>query len=325
MSSFQVKSANPKPFHRYFAYGMVIESELELPELGVLLDQPTEGLVAGEEYAPPVVTLHLGQVGPPPEDAVDIGYGDWVCGERLGVHREGFANLLLDGGRSAIVEPAAGLDELALREVVLGLALPVLLHQRGFLALHASAVDIDGCAVAFSGHSGAGKSTMLGAMIARGYDLVTDDVLAIEFPKNAPHQVHPAFSQVKLVPEAAAALGHSPETMSRIADGLKVEHFGATLRQKPLPLRRFYVLAVGDEPEIVPAKGQDAIIQLVRYTYVIPRRLSPHAMPEHLRQCAAVAAQAQVCVLTRPLDFSRLDQVVELVEADSRIARRTSS
>lgn len=50
----------------------------------------------------------------------------------------------------------------------------------GFPLLHASAVEIDGHALAFVGASGMGKSTMATIMCASGGKLITDDVLRLD-------------------------------------------------------------------------------------------------------------------------------------------------
>jgi hypothetical protein len=55
-----------------------------------------------------------------------------------------------------------------------------LLTLRGRTVLHASAVAIDGRALAFVGPSGIGKSTLAAMMCLEGAALVTDDVLAVE-------------------------------------------------------------------------------------------------------------------------------------------------
>src|SRR3989454_2089338 len=47
-------------------------------------------------------------------------------------------------GREIVVEPAPGVDAGTLRLFLLGPVRAVLLHQRGFLVLHASAVVLDG-------------------------------------------------------------------------------------------------------------------------------------------------------------------------------------
>ncbi|MEP6652741.1 MAG: PqqD family peptide modification chaperone [Myxococcales bacterium] len=56
---------------------------------------------------------------------------------------------------------------------------PKLLSLRGHTVLHASAVAIDGRAIAFSGHSGAGKTTTAHALVQAGATLVCEDKLVL--------------------------------------------------------------------------------------------------------------------------------------------------
>lgn len=51
--------------------------------------------------------------------------------------------------------------------------------------LHASAVELDGSALAFVGNSGQGKSTMAALMCAGGARLITDDVLNVDLDANS--------------------------------------------------------------------------------------------------------------------------------------------
>lgn len=64
---------------------------------------------------------------------------------------------------------------------VSGLLASVLLMLLGHPVLHASAVEIDGHAVAFVADSGMGKSTLAALACARGARFVTDDVLRLRF------------------------------------------------------------------------------------------------------------------------------------------------
>ena len=72
-----------------------------------------------------------------------------------------------------------------IRMCLLGPIIGFVLHLRGTPCLHASAVAIDGRAVAFLGHSGAGKSTTAAAFIRRGFRALTDDVLALDEKKDS--------------------------------------------------------------------------------------------------------------------------------------------
>jgi hypothetical protein len=63
-------------------------------------------------------------------------------------------------------------------------------HLRGEIALHASAVVIDGHAISFLGASGAGKSTMAAALCARpGAQLAADDIVYVSHVDNVPRVV----------------------------------------------------------------------------------------------------------------------------------------
>ena len=61
-----------------------------------------------------------------------------------------------------------------------GNVVALLLSLRGLEVLHGSAVALGNTAVAFVGHSNAGKSTLAGEACVAGATLVADDVLAVE-------------------------------------------------------------------------------------------------------------------------------------------------
>lgn len=64
--------------------------------------------------------------------------------------------------------------------LIAGTVSAFLLALGGNTVLHASAVAIDGSALAFVGQSGRGKSTLAALMCVAGAELVTDDVLVVD-------------------------------------------------------------------------------------------------------------------------------------------------
>ena len=52
--------------------------------------------------------------------------------------------------------------------------------SRGRHGLHASAVESDGCVLAFAGVTGGGKTTLAAELLGRGWSLFTDDVVILE-------------------------------------------------------------------------------------------------------------------------------------------------
>ena len=92
---------------------------------------------------------------------------------------------------------------------LLGPVLGFLLRLRGITCLHASAVVLDGRAVAFVGDAGAGKSTTAAAFARRGHPVLSDDVVALVEREGAFH-VLPAYGYLSLWADSVTML-YGPE------------------------------------------------------------------------------------------------------------------
>src|SRR5262249_24053304 len=102
------------------------------------------------------------------------------------------------GGMEVTIDALPGIDDALIRLPLLGTVLAVLLHQRGLLTLHASAVEINGQAAAFIGTKGAGKSTIAAMLHARGHRLIADDIVAMDLTDPQKPLLLPGFPQFKL-------------------------------------------------------------------------------------------------------------------------------
>jgi hypothetical protein len=198
--------------------------------------------------------------------------------------------------------------------------LSALLHQRGLVALHASAVSIDGRVAAFVGDKGGGKSTTAAALYRCGHALVTDDILAIR-PEGRTVEVVPGFPQFKLTPESARALGEDPATLRPLSRRSPKrarparDQFRAEAR---LPLAVLYVLDRGPRLELAPVPPQQAFAELLRYSYNVLqlRRTDDAERPALFRRYADLAAHVPVKYLRRTDDLHALSDIAALVEAD---------
>jgi hypothetical protein len=275
---------------------------------------PLPELVAGEAEEEEEVSIRFGCVGNLPSQILEEGWGhfspapneDYLFWQHVG-------SFLVLGGRTILVDPSPAADERLLRLFVLGPVLAMLLRQRDYLLLHASAVAVNDEAVLFLGSAGWGKSTMAATLHDRGHRLVTDDVAALRVGGSRP-VLFPGFPQLKLWPEALVSLGDDPEKLPRCGPYFekRARPVGHSFSSTPLPTKRIYVLDEGDTPEILPLGAQEALAELAHHTYVA----MDIGSASHFRKCVDLANVATVCSLRRPKSLSQLPRVARLVEDD---------
>ncbi|BDI30651.1 HPr kinase [Capsulimonas corticalis] len=301
--------ALPATRYRYVAYGLTIDSTLPLPELTPL---------SSAEFETADVAIRVESLPAIPSNASDIREGHWMYGDAVWLSFEGACRICIRGGREILVEGESGVDNSVLRLFVLGVALGALLHQRGFLTLHASAAVVNGSVVAFLGAAGAGKSTMTAALQARGHTVVADDIVAVCLADPARPTVQSGFPRLKLTPDSAAALGHNTAQLNKVHATHPKYGFPVAegAGRSSLRLERIYILAQGDWPEIECLERQHAVVEIIRHTYAVGMLVSQENKTTHMRQCAALTAEAHIRRLKRPLDFQALHEVAALVESD---------
>jgi hypothetical protein len=305
----QRKTKRGKGMFSYTAYGLNILSELPLPEL-----------TPGELGAGVDVFIRLGKVNRFPLETEPQAGCFYATSDEAYFFWEEDGAYLVRGGREIIVEPFPGVEDGMLRLVILGMALGVLLHQRGLLTLHASAVAVNGGAVAFMGEKGGGKSTTAAALHTHGHTIVADDVVAINIDDAGSPMVFPGFPQLKLWPEAAEFLGDEPKTLPRLHPLLEKRARCVTalgFQQMPLPLQRIYILAEGTTHEVEPLQPQERFIELMRHSYALRFLRNTGATVSHFRQCMRLASSVPIVRLKRPRSLSALQDVVKLVLKDT--------
>jgi hypothetical protein len=228
---------------------------------------PSPELVAGERENE--INIHYGRVDSLSSETLEKGWGHFSPAPQEDcLFWQGVGSFLVRGGTDVVIDPSPLVDEKTLGRFVLGPVLAVLLRQRGYLLLHASAVAVAEKAVLFAGSSGWGKSTMAAALHAREHSLVSDDMAVLRVEEDPP-VVFPSFPQLKLWPEVLLSLGEDPEKLPRWNPDLekRVRSACQELSSTPLPVERIYVLDEGKATELLPLSPQEAFVKLVRHTY----------------------------------------------------------
>ena len=212
---------------------------------------------------------------------------------------------------------------------LLGPALGFLLRLRGVTCLHASAVAIDGKAVAFVGAAGAGKSSTAAAFARLGYPVLTDDVAAL-IDKGDAFAVQPAYPRLRLWPDSVAAMFGSADALPRITPGWEKRFLDLNdpvyrFQPEPLPLGALYLL-VGSGDAAARCEGVDAkagLMALVGETYTT-RLIDKSARAREFEVLGRLAATVPVRRLAAPRDLRRLGELCDAVVADFRALDRSA-
>lgn len=301
------------PAAEYFAFGLTIRSHIPLPELS-----PSE--LTGRE---PDLLIRFGPGGrplPPRSGGVVIHI------DPDGAHYlawPGVAAFRFDGVHCIDVEPYPDAPTSFLAFPLLGPVFGLLLHLRGLVVLHASAVEVKGMSAVFVGDKLAGKSTTAGAFVRAGHRLLTDDLLAVDLVDPIVPRILPAFAQLKLSDESSSAIPLTDAQALPLAyEGFIKRQYrlaASSFSHRQLRLDHLFILdRGGDTPVIEPLQGFDALAGLMRFSYIArfgKAVLAGHAEAEHLQRCARLSRQIGVSRLRVPADLDRLDEAVRLIEA----------
>jgi hypothetical protein len=159
---------------------------------------------------------------------------------RLTFDDTGTFDVLADERRIAWYPGPAATDA-AVRADLLGRVMALAAHADGRFALHASAVSIDGRAVAFLGPKHAGKSTLAFALVQRGARLVADDALVIRLDAERTPWATLGVQRPRLWTDSLRALGveaDSPATEKPTVGPLPPDR----LERAEVPLVACYLL-----------------------------------------------------------------------------------
>jgi hypothetical protein len=293
----------------YKAYGFVVESEMELPEL--------RRHDAGDQ---PPADIKI-RVAPVSKEALAAGrdYGAFFRMSPTGVWFDvpDVAEFLINDGIEIIVHPNPNADDASIRLFLLGSAFGAILIQRSFLTLHGNAIRIGDRCLICVGDSGAGKSTLAAGFMRRGFDVLSDDVAPIDSTGCA----IPGFPRIKLWQDAAETLGIETRGLARIRPELEKYNVPLTSQDgDPATVAWIYALTKGPSAdlEIERVTGAEKYKLLFDYTYRMEFIQGMNRQADHLRRCGELAPRIAMSRVVRPEAGYDVDKLIDRLIADIR-------
>ncbi len=289
--------------YNYTAFNMVIQSELSLPWL------PHFSSHAEEKHR---VTISFGAVSEQGiADPLQMGLYFQATQQAFWLSVPSIARFLIINGNEIIIDPIKGVDENSLRAFILESCLGALLLQRNVFLLHGGAIKRKNSSIVFLSAPGTGLSTLMAALLKRGYSLLTDKLCAIDDSG----RVLPGTGCVELWRHVANAIGFESEALMQVRPGIPKWRVlaGKQYCHEATPIKAVYVLNFHPQQAIQFVKLDDA----EKVSYLKQSLFKrPHVQKNYLSQCVSFSQQVEMIRFTRQAVEYPLDQLVHLIEQD---------
>ena len=318
----------------YRAYGVGIESSAEIAgltpraadfhEANLKFEQGPEPEWVGQgRELPGRILSHLPECGNTGDPSFLLTeHGEGRCYELS--YSDGTRFVVDDGGKRVwgTFQPPLTNEDLA--TYFLGPVMGFLLRRRGVTCLHASAVELQGRAVAFSGQAGDGKSTTAGALALRGNAVLSEDIVPLELTKGR-LQAIPGYPRVCLWPDAVEKLTGNIEGLPRLTpvwekrylplDGVRAKFVD---EKRPLGLIYLFGERSSDEkaPRIEELRPKEALLELVHNTYM-NWLLDRDQRAKEFDELSRAVEQVPVRRIVAHSDGSKIGMLCELILADT--------
>lgn len=282
---------------QYYAFGLVIESEFDLPQ--VEISKATHSDVVIKSM---------------PNIERDFISDFSIEKQAIRFSIKDIGNFKITNGNTIEVYPLSD-DYSKLPIFLLGSCMGALLHQRGEMILHGSCVSKGEQTILITGDSGSGKSTLASVFLSHGWKLLTDDVAVIKNPENAA-LVQPSYPSQKI-------WGDSPEFNSNNNEIHSVykrdghSKFGINVKDsfvsEPKTLTTILKLIASDNPSYIePINGFTKIDQLMKNTYRY-YMLNRDELETHFQKCVTMSLKVPMFLVNRRLGEDNREKLYELV------------
>ena len=290
----------------YFAFGLVISSEIACKELPEFKGNPQVFIKYG------FVPLSLGE----------SSYKG-VCFEALSgkllLKLFNIARFLIINGNEIIVEPFEKPDMQAIQLFLLGSAMGALLHQRKLLPLHGSSINFNNKAIVFAGVSGSGKSTLAAKMFEKGYPTLADDISTISFTQEKP-VLMPGIPKIKLWSDSLIKLKIDSSNLQKVRTELEKYYFPVNNQNfvNEMELKRIYIISNRHQQgiEIQKISGIDKFAALKTNTYRYNFVRGMNLEVEHFKMATELGSKIEIFRLSRENKGFEIDELADRVIED---------
>jgi hypothetical protein len=298
--------AEPIGTYRYRAFGLEISSPLPIPEFF-----PSDGVSAVD------IQIQFEDVVPHPNGNPKNQRLIYVDESGPRFFWKNIANFHVSTTGVVSIDPLLNASEPGIRSALVGVVMGAVLDSQGIFALHASCVEVDGKALAFVGEKGHGKSTITASLLAQGFNLISDDILAIDkaaLTKGIVLAV-PGFPQVKLSSETRSILKPSDgllHSLKPLSDKLAYRD-PSRYQEAPLPLHSVNVLMFGPTIGWQSLSKKNGLLFVLRHSYATRVLTTAGNTKQNFLSAQRIAAGTDFNVISRPRQLDKISDVAKFI------------
>ncbi|MCK5028331.1 MAG: hypothetical protein KAR57_01765 [Bacteroidales bacterium] len=217
----------------YKAFGLIIKSDFEIPEL----------LVSG---GTPDVEIKIGEAPTKLDKIINKGVMYQAAKNEFLLEVNNIAKYYVANGNQISVKLLKKEIDKEVRLFLLGSAFGALFIQRGLLPVHGSAVKFGKSATVFTGLSGVGKSSIAAYFVSQAFQVLADDISVV----NHNLEVVPGFPKMKLWNDVLQKLKMHDESLEEIRpDMMKFQlPVNENYYNEPLPLKNIIIINTKNSP-----------------------------------------------------------------------------
>lgn len=264
------------------------------------------------------------------EDSQRLGFQLFVGGdhERAYLHwkkEQLFIKLLIESGTSIKVHTNV-VEKEVLSVFVLNEAMGMILFQRGYFLLHASAIQLEQEAVVFMGEPGMGKSTLVASFANAGIPILSDDLVVIKLDAQNNPMLISGPPRIKIWSSTVEELGMSFDHLLPLYEGSKkmLWNLEDNETSEILPLRHLYQLIMLEDDEgnnqssFINLKGFAAIQALFSHSSIPSYFLTDDKRQKRTIDCMRILEKVPITNIIRPKNFSLIKQQIASIRSLSK-------
>jgi len=290
---------------KYFAFGLKIISDLDLPEL---IESQFE------EYD---LRITLGEIPPIVWDENSLHNPIVSIDKNNFLHKLPPATYLASNGSRIFIAPNPRQDFDSIRLFLYSNIFAAIMHQRNYLLIHASGVVYKEKLHLFLGASGMGKSTIVAFLEKKGYEIYTDDVILFKLTGGELITCH-TYPQIKLWEDTFDKLGIKKITAKKTRPelpkfGIKINKY---VNGGSYKLGKLFFLTNLSDSEKIQISNLNSIetFKLLHQNIYRVQQVSKKLDPSYVFSILSEISKNQSFIIKRQADFNTIEEQMEIIQ-----------